>query len=125
MIPRIDQVVWRGAWLLLLFQDRKSLEEFYNPDNKFYLKIWWGDKCLAEGSAHSMVDPETIDENRLMLDLVDMAENSGGYLEPATKLEFIMSDGTQEFPIAMATRNEQKWRTWEIWRESLENPISA
>ena len=124
MIPRIDQAVWRGAWLLILFEDAKALKQFCDQAKNIYIRVWWKDRCRVEGYANILIDRETIEDNRLMLDFVDLAENSGGDYTWPTKIEVEYSGQKAEYTIEMATRNEKKWRTWETWRKHLRLPLA-
>lgn len=124
MIPRIDQAVWRGAWLLLIFEDAKALKQFCDLSNQIYIRVLWNDCCRVEGWANIMIDRQTIDDNRLMLDFVDLAENSGGNYEWPTQIEVQYSDQKEEYKIELATENEKKWHTWETWRKFLPFPLA-
>ncbi|MCX6744033.1 MAG: hypothetical protein NTX82_00720 [Candidatus Parcubacteria bacterium] len=122
MIPRIDEIVWRGAWLLIVFQDKDDLNSFcQNTD--CYIRVYWDDKCLAEGYAYSMIDKETVQGRQLMLEFVDMLENSGGQFEWPTTVEISCKNEKRSYPIERARRKEKEWGTWETWEEHLPIPF--
>ncbi len=113
MLPRIDEVVWRGPWILVKLLDKASRQIF----DQSWIKIYFQDKCLVEGTGQGLLEDSGEkhgpDELNILLDISDLEK---GKLRQPTSLEVICDNQSQKFEITPRTRQEEK--SCPIWESA-------
>ncbi|OGY42062.1 MAG: hypothetical protein A2Y67_03210 [Candidatus Buchananbacteria bacterium RBG_13_39_9] len=100
--PKILEVVWRGPMILVIFPDSHNKEIF----PKTYLKIFWGEECLAEGKAELFIDQQVKDHfaDRYLLDILELCNSAN--LEAPTSLQVEFEGKKEEYSIARNMKAE-------------------
>lgn len=109
MVTRLEiqEVVWRGPWILVIFPNKDHREMFA----KATIKVYWANECKAMGAARTFYD---VNEkgNSVMLDIVEVYNPSIKALPP-TSIEISLDGEKITLPITLATKKEIISGVWE------------
>jgi len=104
MLPEIKEVVWRGPWILVKLRDENSRQLF----NECWLRIYFGEMCLAEGLAKTLIDEhpsEQSNDPNVLLDICFLENKPGVWYQP-TLIEISFENESSVYQVLGPTREK-------------------